>query len=121
MGGKEWPNILQKILLLSWMPRYLDAAATGSYAKFWPALYEAWFLVNKARLALLPDMDSDGDPDNSDDDEEVPNNPKSDKRIALIKHLHGLTPEGRLAWQVQQGLIRDQSVCFDLLLVYDLH
>lgn len=123
MAGKEWPSLLQKLLLLSWMPAYLEAAATGSYAKLWPRLYEAWFKVNPARLARLPDLECDTGSDlreGSHDDEEAPDDPSSERRIALINHLRGLCPEERLAWQVQQGLIQDQAVHMILQPVYHL-
>lgn len=122
MGGKEWPSILQKLFLVAWMARYLEAAATGSYTKFWPLLYEAWFKVNRARLASLPDLETDSLDlhEGGSDDEEAPDEPSSEKHIALIHHLRGLTPEGRLAWQVQQGLLQDQAVRIGLLLVYKL-
>lgn len=101
MGGKEWTTTLQKLFLLNWLNKYLEAAATGSYAKFWPPLYEAWFQENVARLAPLPDSPDDDDEHMSDDEE---------ASLGRKAHVNGLTSEGRQAWRVQHGIIRDQKV-----------
>lgn len=119
MGGKEWPTLVQKIFLASWLSRYLEAAAKGSYTKLWPMLFEAWFKVNPARLAPLPNLDSDSEAEAhcSDDEDTPPVDPKSEEHKALIGHLRGLSPEKCVAWQEQQGLIRDQHVCISSVLL----
>ncbi|KAF7971366.1 hypothetical protein HWV62_21320 [Athelia sp. TMB] len=116
MVAKEWTNLLQKTLLMAWMVRYLEAAATNSYGKFWPAIFEAWFRENKARLAVLPNLDHDDDGDDGEksasDGEEAPkcqSHPQTDAKKALIAQLRGMTDEGRMAWRVRKGILVDQQ------------
>lgn len=117
MAGKEWANLKQKVFLVSWLSRYLEAAATNSYTKFWPLFFEAWFKLNKATVAQLPNMEEDDSSEESasdgGDSGEPPNSKrlaKEEKRKALIIHLRGLSPAARMGWQVQQGLIKDHKV-----------
>lgn len=120
MAGKTWTSLTQSVFLSSWLGRYIEAGATGSYTKFWVAFFGAWFKVNPARLAILPNLDDEDDSSEECSDGEASIEPptpnakkgstKKEKRLALIIHLRGLTTAERHAWQVKQGYIQDRKV-----------
>lgn len=120
--------LTQNVFLSSWLARYLEAGSTGSYTKFWAAFFEAWFELNPARLAPLPDLD-DEDSSEEDSDGEASIEPptlnakkgptKKEKQQALIVHLRGLTTAQHHAWQVKHGYIQDRKVCAGLICLRD--
>jgi hypothetical protein len=44
MAPKEWATPPQKEFLTSYMALYLEAAVKKKYERFWPPLFEQWFI-----------------------------------------------------------------------------
>lgn len=100
MASTEWPTLVQKIFLASWLAQYLEAGATGSYENFWALFFEVWFKVNQAMVAQLSNLEDKNSSDDKSDSEVDAPAAKKEKQKQLIIHLRGLTDTGRLAWQL---------------------